>query len=161
MTQYGRRKLRLAGEAIANRGHSIVFSSMHGRASHRPLLSGKSVFIVDMHDIDSVQVALKPHSAQKIVTYFPAFFDELHYVLPHCSIYSYYNSYLYGSVLGPHVDFFPFFRLLSRYYRVKSRYYRVKSRNYRDVYLDNIDLKVDIINFYLDNIDFYLDNSDF
>ena len=28
MSQYGRQKLRLAGEAIANHGHSTVFSSM-------------------------------------------------------------------------------------------------------------------------------------
>ena len=40
------------------------------------------------------KVALRPHSAQKIVTYFPAYFDELRYILPHCSIYSYYNGYL-------------------------------------------------------------------
>ena len=32
--------------------------------------------------------------AQQIVTYFPAYFDELRYILPHCSIYSYYISYL-------------------------------------------------------------------
>ena len=42
----------------------------------------------------AIKVALRPHSAQKIVTYFPAYFDELRHILSHCSIYSYYNSYL-------------------------------------------------------------------
>ena len=41
-----------------------------------------------------LKVALRPHSAQKTVTYFPAYFVELRHILPHCSIYSYYNSYL-------------------------------------------------------------------
>ena len=44
--------------------------------------------------INAIKVTLRPHSAEKIVTYFPAYFDELRYILPHCSIYSYYNSYL-------------------------------------------------------------------
>ena len=79
-------------QSVSNMGKISVLN-----AEYRSLKNKGDSYVmqcINMRIRCTVKVALRPHSAKKIFTYCPAYFDELRYILPHCSIYSYYNSYL-------------------------------------------------------------------